>query len=291
LTWLSTVVLGALFVAIRKHRGTAKPKETASSGVAERRRHDGSDPEAWSERVPPRVDVLVARLPAGAQDRLMRMGGWRTMFERGVHEVRFPVGFGGYAREAVDAVVEQCELSSSETRAHRQRTEASVAEADGRVQALEARVSELEDCGAAGSWVTERANELLEKVQQTGCELQNKVVSQAQAERESLKQRAMTEPTEAARAKAEEIVAEARRDRDQLARMVEESRRQVVELLQEGSIMAEERGRVTWEKAQDGLRLPVLELQHLNEQRWTLLKDVVDLQELVEASWGRLLSG
>ena len=213
------------------------------------------------------------------------------MFERGVHEVRFPVGFGGYAREAVDTVVEQCELSISETRAQRERTEASVTEADGRVQALEARVSELEDCGAAGSWVTERANELLEKVRQTGRDLQDKVVSQAQAERESLKQRATTEPTEAARARAEEIVAKARRDRDQLARMVEESHRQVVELLQEGRIMAEERARVTWEKAQDGLREPVLGLLHLHEQRRTMLEEVVQLQELVDASWGRLLSG
>ena len=213
------------------------------------------------------------------------------MLQRGVHEVRFPVGFGGYAWEAVDTVVEQCELSISETRAQRERTEASVAEADGRVRALEARVSELEDRGAAGSWVTERANELLEKVQQTGCELQSKVVSQAKAEKEGRKQGATTEPPEAARARAEEIVAKARRDRDQLVRMVEESHRQVVELLEEGRVMADERAGVTWDKARDGLREPALELLRLHEQRRTMLQEVIQLQESVDASWGCILGG
>jgi hypothetical protein len=214
------------------------------------------------------------------------------MFERGGHEVRFAAAFGGYDRRAVDTTVEQCELSVSETRAQLEQTEESIAEADRRVQALEARVPELENSGAGGLLgLTELGDEFLEKVQQTGRDLQNKVVSQAQTEGESLKQRATTEPTEAARAQAEEIVEKARREGDELARMVEESHRQVVELLQKGRIMAEERARVTWEKAQGGLREPVLGLLHLHEQRRTMLEEVVQLQESVEASWGHLLSG
>jgi hypothetical protein len=290
--WLLSAVLGALFVAVRKHHGTAKPKENDSSGVAERRPHDGIDREARSEYLLPRADALVGRLPAGVQDRLKRRGERRTMPQRGVHEVRFPVAFGGYAREAVDTVVEQCELSIGETRAQRKRTEEAVAEADRRVQALEARVADLENSGAGGSLgLTELAEEFLENVQQTGRDLQNKVVSQGRAEMESLKQRATMEPTEGARARAEEIAATARRDRDHLARMVEESHRQVVELLEEGRTMADERARVTWDKAQDGLREPVLELLHLNERRRTMLQEVVQLQESVETSWGRLLGG
>jgi hypothetical protein len=39
--------------------------------------------------------------------------------------------------------------------------------------------------------------------------------------------------------------------------LVEESSRQVVELLQVGQTMAEERARATWEKAQGSLREPV----------------------------------
>jgi cell division septum initiation protein DivIVA len=290
--WLLSVVVGALFVAVRRHHGTAKPKENDSSGAAERRPHDGSDQEAWSEYLLPRVDALVGRLPAGVQDRLKRRGERRTMPQRGVHEVRFPVAFGGYAREAVDTVVEQCDLRIRETRAQRERTEEAVAEADGRVQALEARVADLENSGAGGSLgLTDLAEEFLENVQQTGRDLQNKVVSQARAEMERLKERATMEPTEEARARAEEIAATARRNRDQLARMVEESHRQVVELLEEGRTMADERARVTWDKAQDGLREPVLELLHLNERRRTMLQEVVQLQESVETSWGRLLGG
>ena len=73
------------------------------------------------------------------------------MFPHAPQEVRFAVGFRGYAREPVDTVVEQCELSISETRAQLERTETSAAEADSRVQALKARVSELEERGPDGS--------------------------------------------------------------------------------------------------------------------------------------------
>jgi chromosome segregation ATPase len=213
------------------------------------------------------------------------------MFQRGAHEVRFAVAFGGYSRQAVDTVVEQCELSISETRAHRERTEAALAEADRRVQALEARVSELGHSGAGGSWVTELVDELLDKLRQTGRELQNKVLSQAHADKERHKQVATMEPTDGARARADAILTKARRERDELDRLVEESSRQIVELLQVGRTMAEERARATWEKAQGSLREPVSKVLHLHEQRRTILKEVVELQELVEASWGRVITG
>ena len=67
------------------------------------------------------------------------------MFPHAPQDLRFAVGFRGYAREPVDTVVEQCELSITETWAQLERTETSAAEADGRVQALQARVSEFEE--------------------------------------------------------------------------------------------------------------------------------------------------
>jgi len=212
------------------------------------------------------------------------------MFHRGGHEVRFAVAFGGYAREAVDTAVEQCELSISETRAQRERTDAAVAEADSRVRALEARVSELENSGPAGSWVAQLADELLDRLHQTGRELQSKVVSQAQAEAENLTPMATTQHTEDSRARAEKIVATALRDSDELSRMVEESSRQIAELFQEGRTMAEERARATWLKAKGSLREPVLTLLHLHEERRTMLQEVAELQELVQASWGSVIT-
>ena len=88
----------------------------------------------------------------------------------------------------------------------------------------------------------------------------------------------------------EEIVAQAQRQRDELNDMVEESHRQVVELLQEARVMAEERARVTWKKSLDRLRDPVLELAQLHERCRKVLEEVVDLQESVQTSWRHLVS-
>ena len=163
-----------------------------------------------------------------------------------------------------------------------------LAEADGRVQALEARVSELEEWGAGGSPLGELADELLHKAKEIGLELESRVLSEAEAEREELKQ--TTEAAESARGRAEEIVAKARRDRDERGRSVEESRRQVDQFLQDSRMMAEQRGRGVWEKARGRLREPVLELEHLNEQRRAMLKEIVELQESVDMSWRRIIS-
>ena len=71
---------------------------------------------------------------------------------------------------------------------------------------------------------------------------------------------------------------------------MEESRRQVDQFVQDSRIMAEERGRGVWEKAQGRLREPVLELEHLNEQRRPMLKEILELQVLVDTSWRRISS-
>ena len=212
------------------------------------------------------------------------------MFEDGVHQVRFAVGLGGYNREAVDTAVKQCELSMSDTRAQLERTEASVLEADERVQALEARLSTLENRGGSGSRLTELVDAVLDKAEHVGRELQSRVVAEAEAERQELQRKDSTEPTDTARIRAEEIVAQAQRQRDELNDMVEESHRQVVELLQEARVMAEERARVTWKKSLDRLRDPVLELAQLHERCRKVLEEVVDLQESVQTSWRHLVS-
>ena len=85
-------------------------------------------------------------------------------------------------------------------------------------------------------------------------------------------------------------MATALRDSDELSRMVEESSRQIAELFQEGRTMAEERARATWLKAKGSLREPVLTLLHLHEERRTMLQEVAELQELVQASWGSVIT-
>ena len=132
------------------------------------------------------------------------------------------------------------------------------------------------------------ADELLRKAKEIGRELESHVLSQAEAEREELKQ--TTKAAESARGRAEEIVAKAQRDREELGRTVEESRRQVEQFLQDSRMMAEQRARPVWEKAQGRLREPVLELEHLNEQRRAMLKEILELQESLDTSWRRVVS-
>ena len=113
------------------------------------------------------------------------------------------------------------------------------------MQALEARVSELEEGGAVGSSLARMANDLLGRTEQVGGEFRRYAVSEAEAERGELAQ--TREIEESARAHADEIVAKAERERDELSRWVEESHRQVAQFLEEGKFAAEEKARVVWE--------------------------------------------
>ena len=210
------------------------------------------------------------------------------MFQRGAHKARFPVVMTGYARDQVDSVVGEHERRRSELWYQRSQMGTSLAEADGRVQALEARVSELEEWGAGGSPVGELADELLHKAKEIGLELESRVLSEAEAEREELKQKA--EAAESARARTEEIVAKARRDREELGRWVEESHRQVAQFLEEGKVAAEEKARAVWEIAQDRLREPVFELAQIHEQQRAMVNEVAELQERIDTSWRRVIS-
>ena len=210
------------------------------------------------------------------------------MLRRGGREARFGVVMSGYDRGQVDSVVGDYERRRSELWYQRIEKENSLAEADSRLQALEARVSELEEWGAGGSPLGELADELLHKAKEIGRELESRVLSEAEAEREELKQ--TTEAAESARGRAGEIVAKARRDRQELGRTVEESRRQVDQFLQDSRMMAERRSRGVWEKAQGRLCEPVLELEHLNEQRRAMLQEILELQESLDTSWRRVVS-
>ncbi len=210
------------------------------------------------------------------------------MFQRGVRKARFAVVMSGYARDQVDSVVGKYERRRSELAAQRSQMGTSLDEADSRVQALEARVSEVEEWGAGGSPLGELADELLHIAKEIGLELESRVLSEAEAEREELKQ--TTEAAESARGRAGELVAKAQRDRDEQGRTVEASRRQVDQFLQDSRMMAEHRGRGAWEKARGRLREPVLELEHLNEQRRAMLQEILELQESLDTSWSRIFS-
>ena len=286
LFWFLGVLFGVVIAMLRRHRETLKPTEPHSPGMDEERRHQEPDLEARREDLFRGMDALAAKVRAGALSR--PTGGGVPMLRRGGREARFALVSDGYARDQVDTVVEQYERQFGETKVQLERTDLNLAEADSRLQALEARASELEEWGADGSPLPELANDLLHKAKEIGRELESRVLSEAEAEREELKQKAGA--AESARARAEEIVAKARRDRDELGRTVEQSRRQVDQFLHDGRMMAEQRGRGVWEKARGRLREPVVELEHLNEQRRAMLKEILELRESVDTSWRRVVS-
>ncbi len=279
------VLFSAVIAMLRRHRETAKPTEPDSPGMDEERGHHEPDLEAGQDDLFQGMDALAAKIRAAAPGQ--PTGGGGPMLRHGAREARFALVSDGYAQDQVDSVAEQYERRFNETRAQLERTELNLAEADGRVQALEARVSELEE-GTGGSPLPDMADELLHKAKEIGVELESRVLSEAETEREELKQ--ATEAAESARTRAGEIVAKAQRDRDEQGQSVQESRRQVDQFLQDSRMMAEHRGRGVWEKARGRLREPVLELERLNEQRRAMLREIMELQGSVDTSWRRVVS-
>ena len=293
--WFLGVVFGVVITMVRRHRDStnphrtqpAKPTETDSLGMAEERDQEPDLP-AWQADLFRQMDALAARVEAGAPAKPTERGGWRAMFQRSDQKPRFGVARDGYDRDQVDSVVARYERRFDDTRAQLERTELNLDEANSRVRDLEARVLELEEWGVGGSALPELADELLDKAQEIGREFRSYVLSRAEAETKEAKQ--STEALESARARAEEIVFGAHRHRDEIARAVEESRRQLDQYLQEGRNTAEQRSRAAWEATQGRLREPVLELEHLNEQRRAMLKEVLELQESLDTSWRRVVS-
>jgi hypothetical protein len=188
---------------------------------------------------------------------------------------------GGYAREPVDSMVEHCERRVRETTAQVELVETKAAEAESRVQALEA--------DSRRSATSAAFDQLVEKVLQDEARVvESHVISQAEAERQEYRDLAK-ESLDKARARAEEIVAEVGREREAAERALAQSRRQVDQLLDEGRVMAAGRHQVVWDKARDRLRELVREREQLGERRRMIINDVMELTESVQLAWRRLI--
>jgi hypothetical protein len=197
-------------------------------------------------------------------------------------EVRFAeVMMGGYAREPVDSLVEQCELRFRETCAQVEHVERRAADAESRVQALEADSNR----SATSAAFDQLVEEVLEEEARV---IESYVISQAERERQECKDVAK-EYLDKARARAEEIVAEACQEREGAERALAQSRRQVDQLLDEGRVMAAGRYQVVWDKARDRLGELVREREQLGERRRMIINEVMELTESVQLSWRRVI--
>jgi chromosome segregation ATPase len=157
------------------------------------------------------------------------------------------------------------------------------AAATRRVHALEARLSELERRAADTPPLQSLADSVLDRASDVARGLQRHLVSSAEAEREEFRKIAAQE-SKVAEVRSAEIVAEAKRDHDEVASMMDEARNQVGLFLQQGKAVARERARATWAKAA-GVRAELsFELQQLQEQRQSVLSELAQSRESVSAS-------
>ena len=152
-----------------------------------------------------------------------------------------------------------------------------------RVHDLEARLSELESSAADTPPLQSLADTVLERASEVARGLQRHVVSQAETERDEIRKIA-AEEIEAAEVRSAEIVAEAKRDHEEVASMMDEARKQVGLFLQQGKAMARERARATWAEAAGTRSELSFELQRLEEQRQAVLGELAQSRRAVAAS-------
>jgi hypothetical protein len=283
LIWFLAGLLGAGVLVARRHRERTRPRKTAPRTAVAR-------PDQEPDQVGPndlfgRIDDIDVEPPAPAAARQAVGEGWQPMYRR----VLFRTVIGGYDRAQVDALVKEYKRRRHEQSSKRSENTSKLAEADRRVQAFEARVSELQGDSAVGSSLAGMANDLLDRTEQIAREFRTYAVAEAEAETGELAQPREIEGS--ARSQAEEIVAQAERERDELSRLVEESSGQIARFIEEGKVTAEEKARAVGEGARDRLREPVFELERIHEQQRKMLSEVTELHEQIETSWRRLIGG
>ena len=203
---------------------------------------------------------------------------------------RFAIAFDGYRREDVDAAITDLDRRRGQLSSKRAETTSKLAEADRHVRALETKVSELEAERGAGSSLPAHLDGFFDEYyERLGRDARSYAISQVEAERDELSRTA--DIVESTRVQAEEIVAKAAAERDALKRSLEDSRRQVDHILEDGKATADRGARERWKKTEDRLREAVVELERLRDQQRSVLDAVAELHEEIDNSWGRLLGG
>jgi hypothetical protein len=285
LFWFLGLLLGAGVIVVRRYHQVATPAIDPPT-TTEQRHDQHDDGEAQPKDPRPRIDATVPtpRIPGFGRP---TGGGWLLMLQRGLRKARFRVVMSGYDRDQVDSVVRECDQRRHHWSNKLLQNGSTQAEADRRVRDLEAKVAELEG-GAGLSPLPAGLCEFFDKsFAQLGRDARSYAISAVEAERENLTH--TSEIVESARGQADEVLAKAERERDEVSRSVDESRLQVDQYLQESKILAEEKARAAWEKAEDRLRELVFELERTHEQQRMVLEEIEELQELIDASWKRLV--
>ena len=200
---------------------------------------------------------------------------------------RFAVVMRGYNRDQVDAFLEACEQWAHDARARIEGTDVRLAEANRRAEALKVKLAELEGRAEAGPRpslvsLTERTEQMLGMVREAGDELRANVEAEALDDKEEVKREA-AEMSQAARATAKEIAAEAQREHASVAPSIQDVRQEVDRCLEEGRETATERADAVRQRSRGAIKEVQRELVRLEEERRAAVEDLRGLQESLEA--------
>jgi DivIVA domain-containing protein len=200
---------------------------------------------------------------------------------------RFAVVMRGYNRDQVDAFLEACEQWAQDARSRIEGTDARLAEANRRAEALKVRLGELESRAEAGPRhslvsLTERTEEMLGMVREAGNELQANIEAEALEDKEEVKREA-AQMSEAGRAKAKQITAEAQREHASVAPSVQDVRQEADRCLEEGKATATERADAVRQRSRGAMQEVQRELVRLEDERRAAVEDLRGLQESLEA--------
>lgn len=207
------------------------------------------------------------------------------MSEDTIERSRFAVAMRGYDRDQVDAILEACERWAREAQAHMDGAGEKLTETDRRAQALEARLSELEDRAGepprSVQQLTERVEQMLSLAREAADELQTTVQAEARIDKERT-ERDATQLRQAARTKADEIAASARRRLEHVAPSTQAARRQAERHIEEGRAEAAERARAVWQRAEGPISEVRRELARLEDERREALEELSELQRSLD---------
>ncbi len=199
---------------------------------------------------------------------------------------RFAIAFRGYDRSQVDSWLSDHEPDRADLAGP-------LAETTRRQQALESRLDELQGDGSQASDESEGpspeslAASVLRRAQDIARELPDHMAHQAEAERH-VAEEAITREIEAAQARSAEIVGAAQRDREQVASVVDEARKQIDVFREQANAMATEQIQRRWQPATAAIAELEVELARLRAQRHALLSELSELEKAVEASRSQL---
>jgi chromosome segregation ATPase len=128
---------------------------------------------------------------------------------------------------------------------------------------------------------------VLRRAQDIARELPDHMGHQAEAERQ-LAEEATTQVIEAARARSAQIVGAAQRDRDEVASMVDETRKQIDEFRDQANRMATEQVQRSWRPATLALAELEVELAGLRAQRHAVVTALSHHETALEATRAQL---